>query len=504
MKILFVASEAVPFCKTGGLADVVGALSKVLHQHGHDVRLVLPRYQDIDQSRYRLLPLMPEINVQFGEDLMTGSVLRTSYPKTQMPVYFIDEPGFSERPGIYGPARSDYVDNDRRFSFFNMAALWLLKGLDWQPDIIHVHDWQTGLIPALLRHHPVVSNDEFYTPIKSVFSIHNLAYQGNFAKFVVPSIGLPWSVFTTDGLEFYGKTSFLKSGLVYSDELVAVSPTYAHEIQLDEQGAGMAGTLRSRASNLHGILNGIDTDEWDSMEDPYIPASFSAEDLTGKRNCKTDFQGEVGLPVDPKKPLIGMISRLVAAKGFDLITRALDHLAGLDAQFFILGSGESGYEQALLSASETNPETFGVHIGYDMPMSHRIIAASDMFLMPSYFEPCGLTQLYAMRYGTVPIVRRTGGLADSVFHATPEAVDSGLGTGFMFDDYRPDAMVEAVNEAVENYLRRPETWTRLVHNAMKKDFSWSRSAQQYERLYTMLAEKKAASPRKEPPASRAL
>lgn len=495
MRILFVASEAVPFIKSGGLADVVGALSKVLHQMGHDVRLVLPRYQDLDSDSFRLLPLMPEMKVQYGDETMVGSVLRCSYPGTQMPVYFLDEESFSQRPGIYGNGRSDYPDNDKRFAFFNMAALWLLKGLDWQPDIIHCHDWQTGLIPALLRHHPVVSQEAFYQDIKTVFSIHNLAYQGNFNKFLVPMIGLPWSVFTTDGLEFYNKTSFLKSGLVYSDELVAVSPTYAHEIQLDEQGAGMAGTLRSRAVNLHGILNGIDIDEWNPAVDPLLAKDYKIDDTKGKAACKAALQKEVGLPVDPGTPLIGMISRLVSAKGFDLITKALESLLQLDAQFFVLGSGDSEYEEIFEQAAIDHPRRFAAHIGYDADLSHRVIAGSDMFLMPSYYEPCGLTQLYSMRYGTVPVVRHTGGLADSVFHANDQSIEQGLGTGFLFDDYRPDVLIETIRQAIDLYKNEPKKWNHLVKNGMSRDFSWANSAEKYVKLYetAMAAKPKPAA-----------
>lgn len=488
MRILFAASEAVPFCKTGGLADVVGALSKVLHQHGHDVRLVLPRYQDIDQTKYRLLPMMPEVKVQYKGLPMVGSVVRCSYPGTQMPVYFIEEPSFSNRPGIYGAGRGDYPDNDQRFAFFNMAVLWLLKGLDWTPDIIHLHDWQTGLIPALLRHHPVVSQDPAYENIRTVFSIHNLAYQGNFDKFVVPGIGLPWTVFTSDGLEFYGKTSFLKSGLFFSDELIAVSPTYSREIQLDELGAGMAGTLRNRTNHLHGILNGIDTDEWNPADDKHIPHSFSINKLAGKAACKAAFQEEIGLPVEPKKPLVGMISRLVAAKGFDLITRSLDDLLSLDCQYIVLGSGEKSYEDEFTAAAEKHPDRFAAIIGYDQALSHRIIAASDIFMMPSYYEPCGLTQLYAMRYGTVPLVRRTGGLADSVSHATKKSIASGVGTGFVFNDYRPEKLVETLRSAVSLYKEQPDSWEKLARNAMRKDHSWNRSAEQYARIYESLVE----------------
>jgi starch synthase len=483
LKILFVCSEAVPFCKTGGLADVTGALAKVLHQHGHDVRMVLPRYQVINQGNFRLLPIMPEIKVRFGPNLFNGSVLRTSYPDTQMPVYFIDEPGLFARSGLYGTGHSDYIDNDSRFAFFSMAVLWMLRALDWQPDVIHIHDWQVGLLAALLKHHPEVLEDPFFKEIKTVFSIHNLAYQGNFDKFLVPAIGLPWDVFTTKGLEFFGKASYLKSGLMYSDELVAVSPTYSKEIQEDANGAGMAGTLRSRSANLHGILNGIDTEVWNPRVDKVIPHRYNEKFLEGKAQCKAQLQSMAGFPQDPKVPLVGLISRLVAAKGFDLVSKSIEELIALKAQFIILGSGESMFEEMFLKASKKHPDQFAARIGYDEPLAHQIIAASDIFLMPSFYEPCGLTQLYAMAYGTIPVVRRTGGLADSVTPATPESIKDGTATGFQFDEYRESAMVLALSQAIELFKGNKKGWKKLLLNCLRHDFSWSESALKYEPLY---------------------
>ncbi len=484
-RILFVASEAVPFCKTGGLADVMGSLPKVLWQMGHDVRVVIPRYQKIDQGRFRFLPLMPEMNVLYGGVTFHGSVLRCSYPGTEMPVYLIDQPEFFGREELYGASNKDYLDNNRRFAFFNMATLWLLKGLDWQPDIIHCNDWQTGLVPALLAAHPIVSEDPFYQDIKSVFSIHNLAYQGNFDKFTIPEIGLPWEVFTEKGLEFYGKASFLKSGLMFSDKLIAVSPTYAEEIQVDGQGAGMEGSLRLRSEDLHGILNGIDTSVWSPSEDANLHASYSRGSIAGKAKCKADLQKNLGLPVKKDVPLIGMISRLIEAKGFDLVVDALDELEELDAQFVILGSGDTEIESKLFNAARRNPEKFAVHIGYDDPLSHRIIGGADMFLMPSFYEPCGLTQMYAMRYGTIPIVRRTGGLSDSVFQADKLSIESGKGTGYLFESYTKEEMLKSIYEALTCY-QDSKSWKQLQQNAMDKDFSWIKSAKEYSRLYEEL------------------
>lgn len=488
LKILLVASEAVPFCKTGGLADVVGALAKELSRLGHEVRLAIPRYADIDSRRFRLLPILPEMKVNYGGQTFTGSVFRCPYPGTDLPVYFVDEPNFFDRPGIYGPGRGDYPDNNIRFAFFNMATLWALKGLDWRPDVIHANDWQTGLIPALLQHHPEVASDPFYQGIRTVFSIHNLAYQGNFDKWTIPNIGLPWSVFTPDGMEFYNQASFLKSGVVFSDALVAVSPTYAKEIQSEEFGAGLAGTLSGRADSLYGILNGIDTEEWNPEGDKEIAEPFSGARMQGKAACKAHLQRRAGLPEKPRVPLVAMVSRLIAGKGFDLITEALPELLALDAQYVVLGNGEPAYEQALVEAAKAHPDRLYIQVGYDISLSHQMIAGADLFLMPSRYEPCGLTQMYSMRYGTVPIVRLTGGLSDSVVDASPASVRDGSATGFQFAPYTAEALVDTVRRAVSVYTQDPAAWARLVQNAMAQNHSWAKSAGEYVELYRGLIE----------------
>jgi len=488
LRILFLSSEAVPFIKTGGLADVAGALPRTLHQMGHDVRLVIPRYGDMD-SRFRLLPLMPEIKVRWGDEYLTGSVLRCDFPGSRMPVYFIDEPSFSWRKGIYGNGKADFADNDRRFAFFCMAALWFIKGLDWQPDVIHSNDWTTGLAPALLKHHVEIAKDPFFQNIRSVFAIHNMAYQGNVDKFVLPQIGLPWEVFTQDGLEFYGKASYLKAGISYADAVVTVSPTYAREIQTEEMGAGMHGTLAHRAEDLHGILNGIDPTEWNPEADPALASCYTLKNLAAKGRCKADLQAFCGFPVDPSIPLIGMASRLVANKGFKLILDALDQLLELPAQYVILGTGEEEYEKAFAEAAEANPTRIHLRRAYDIPFSHRLIAGSDMFLMPSLFEPCGLTQLYSMRYGTVPIVRRTGGLADSVTAVSPATLADGSAKGIVFDEATPEALVAAVRAALAVYTNQPGDWQKLIANGMTHDWSWAASAAEYVALYEKLAKR---------------
>lgn len=485
MKILIAASEAAPFIKTGGLADVAGALAKALFRLGHDVRLVIPRYQDLDTRKHRLFPLMPEIKVNYGSQTIHGSVLRTTFPKTEIPVYFIEEPMFSLRRGIYGNQQGDFRDNDVRFAFFNQAILWLLKGLDWRPDVIHANDWQTGLLPALLKHNPEVCHDEFFQSIRSLFSVHNLAFQGNFPKWVIPNIGLPWELFRPELMEFYNQASFLKAGITCADHVTTVSPTYVKEIQTEENGAGMHGVLKERTGSLTGILNGIDTEEWDPAADEHLPAHFSAEDLTGKAACKRKLQEETGLRPDPEIPLLGMTTRLSEQKGLGLIVEALDDLAALDAQFLFLGSGEKKYEDVLSKASEDYANIAAV-IGYDVPLSHRIVAGSDFFLVPSRFEPCGLTQMYAMRYGSVPIVRAVGGLRDTVAPPTAKTLADGTATGFTFEDFTTDSFLACLKEALDARKNGAE-WQAIMSNGMRKDWGWNKAASQYVSLYESLA-----------------
>ncbi len=410
--------------------------------------------------------------------------MRCSYPcREEVPVYFIQQDQLFGRPGFYGDGGQDYGDNDRRFAFFDLAALYALKALDWQPDIVHLHDWQAGLAAVLLRNHPAIANDLFYSGMKTVFTIHNLAYQGIVAPGIVENMQLPWSVFGTGGMEFHKQASLLKAGIVFSDWVTTVSPTYAREIQTSADGMGMDGVLRERAPRLTGILNGIDADVWNPESDPYLPAPYSVANHAGKARCKAALQKAFHLDAEPRAPLFGCVSRLVDQKGFDLIKAILPRLLESGAQFVLLGSGDVAYEEWFAGTAARNRRRVGVSISYSEELAHMIEGGADMFLMPSRFEPSGLNQLYSMRYGTIPVVRNVGGLADSVTGATPAAIADGTGTGFLFDEYEPDALWECVERAIALYRTDQEAWKGLMTNAMSRDSSWARSAAVYEDVY---------------------
>ena len=487
MKILIATSEAVPFAKTGGLADVSGALPAALRALGHDVRLALPRYRSVSLEKFMLRPLLEEMAVMFPGNAQVGSILHSTLPGTDIPAYFVRQDAYFDRDGLYGEKGADYPDNADRFAFYCMAALWTLKGLAWQPDVIHCNDWQTALIPTYLKNLPVLRNDSFYDRIRTLYTIHNLAYQGAFPPGVLPKIGLDQSVYHPEGLEFYGKVNLMKSGIVYSDALSTVSKTYAQEIQTKEFGAGLEGILRARADRLHGIMNGIDYTIWNPEIDEFIPAHFSARDLRGKAKCKKALQKAVGLPEDGQVPLIGMISRLDKQKGFDLLEENLPKIVRMDVQLAILGTGDPKYHAMLEEAAKKYPKKISANLKFDNTLAHLIEAGSDMFLMPSRYEPCGLNQLYSLRYGTIPIVRKTGGLADSIVDATAKTLKSGEATGFVFEEYEADAMHAAFKRAVDLHRKKPDQWRQLIQNAMSKDFSWDHSAREYETLFRKIA-----------------
>ncbi len=474
MEILFVASEVAPWSKTGGLGDVTGALPRALAARGHAVSVVTPRYGSIEPRAHGFVLKDGALRVR-GE--ATGLWMREGGPA----VYFVEhERFFGSRRGVYGDGAHDYPDNAERFAYLARAALALPAARRLTPRIIHLNDWQTGLCPFLLEHEH--AQDPALASAKTVFTIHNLAYQGIFPKQVVPFLGLPWEVFRFEAMEFHDQLNFMKAGLSFADALTTVSPTYAKEILTPEGGGGLDGLLRQRRADLRGIPNGIDVNEWDPARDPHLPAHFSAADLSGKAECKAALQRELGLPVRPDIPLVAMISRLADQKGIDLVVAALGELVARELQLAVLGTGERAYEQAFAHAAAERPDRVAARIAFDEALAHRMEAGADLFLMPSRYEPCGLSQMYSLRYGTVPVVRAVGGLEDTV-----EDFDGwNRGTGFKFREYAPQALLLAVRRAIETHRDR-RAWRGLMLRGMAQDFGWDRSARSYEALYRTLA-----------------
>ena len=473
MEIVFVSSEVAPWSKTGGLGDVAGALPRALARRGHAVSVVSPRYYGVD-VRQGFEPLHGAVRVR-GE-ATTLWLTRAG----GVAYYFVEHDRyFGSRRGLYGDAHRDYGDNAERFAYLARAALAAPAALGLHPRIVHGNDWQTGLLPFLLRHEH--GQDPAIARARSVFTIHNLAYQGVFPKEVVPALGLPWSAFRFDAMEFYDALSFMKAGLTSADAITTVSPHYAREILTPDGGAGLDGVLRQRAADVTGILNGIDLDEWDPARDPYLPARYSAGDLAGKAECKATLQRELQLPIRPEVPLVGMVGRLVEQKGIDLVAAVLSRLVKRDVQLAVLGSGERRLESVFVRASRDYPQKIAARIGFDEGLAHRIEAGADVFLMPSRFEPCGLNQMYSLRYGTVPVVRAVGGLEDTV-----EDYDGkDRGTGFKFREYHPRALWSALLRALEVYRDRA-AWVAMMKRGMAVDHSWDRSAAGYEALYEKL------------------
>ena len=475
MKVAFVVSECVPFAKTGGLADVAGALPSKLSELGHEVILVMPNYRKVKETSPGVKPTGKTISVPVGDEIVSADLLGTK--KNGVGFYFIDNDGYYDRDQLYGTPEGDYQDNAARFMFFSKAALAALKALDFKPDIIHCHDWQSGLVPALVNEYR--PQNGFFQNTRCVFTIHNLAYQGNFWHLDMPMTGLPWSYFTPDGFEYYGKINMIKSGIVYSDVVTTVSEKYSKEIQTEEYGCGMEGVLTARNDKLFGILNGVDYDVWSPEKDKFTAAPFSVDNTGGKIECKKDLLEAYGLPYDPKRPLIGVISRLADQKGFDLIADDIDKIMKLNINFILLGTGEQKYHDLFTKIGKRFKKRAGIRIDFDNALAHKIEAGCDMFLMPSRYEPCGLNQIYSLRYGTIPIVRATGGLDDTIVDYN---LKTGEGNGFKFSDYTAEALIKTIRRAVKLFADKKH-WDKLVHNAMTSDFSWNASARKYIKLY---------------------
>ncbi len=476
MKVLFATPEAHPLIKTGGLADVSGALPKALKNLRHDVRILLPAYRSVVNQAENIAVVSTLMLDSMQEPVR---ILETRLPGSQVKAYLVDAPEYFDREGnpYVGPDGHDWPDNAQRFALFCRAIVEIAQdraGLDWRPDLVHCNDWQTGLVPALL-------NLETTRPA-TLFTIHNLAYQGLFDWDTFAALNLPKTWWHFDGVEFHGRLSFIKGGLVFADHITTVSPTYAREILTPEFGYGLEGLLTHRQDRLHGILNGVDYKIWSPNQDPYLEHHFNGRSLAGKAQMKAALQKEFKLTVKDDIPLLAHIGRLVDQKGVDLILDCLPHIMSKRAQLIILGSGQAQLEEALRKASQRYPKQLGIRIGYDEALSHRIEAGADMFLMPSRFEPCGLNQIYSLRYATLPIVRRTGGLADSVIDATDKTLSDGTATGIQFESADSQSLCAAVDRACQLFRKLP-VWKRVITQGMRQDFSWKKSAQQYVALY---------------------
>jgi starch synthase len=472
MRILFVASEALPYAKTGGLADVIEALPKALVKLGHEVAVFLPRYRGIKPSKVTL----PSVTIAQGSRLRfpsidNGSVLHG------VRYFFLDDPVYFDREGIYGDKIRDYPDNAERYTEFCRAAIELAKQV-WLPDVIHCHDWQTALIPVLLR--TSYGDDPVTRNIPVVFTIHNIGYHGVFPKEILERAGIPVGLFHPSGIEFFGNVNFLKGALIYSDYLTTVSRKYAEEIQTSEFGFGLDGVIRSRADRLVGILNGVDYSVWSPEKDTLIAARYSAKNMAGKRVCKDALLSELQLLRDnPNRPVLGIVSRFADQKGFDLIAQVAHELMQEELQLAVLGTGDHRYEELFQALAADFPGRVAVKIAYDNRMAHLIEAGADMFLMPSRYEPCGLNQIYSLRYGTVPIVRATGGLDDTI---DTFDLEIGTGTGFKFVEYTGAALLYTIRQALHHYSSEG-IWKRIQLNGMAKDFSWNTPAAEYAKLY---------------------
>ena len=473
MRVLFVASEGLPFSKTGGLADVVEALPKALAAQGHEVAVVLPRYRGTEAAAV----VLPSLTIPMGGALLRFPAIVDGALVGGVRYFFVDDPAYFDREGLYGAGGKDYPDNAERYAEFCRAAIEVTKHI-WPADVFHCHDWQTALVPVLLR--TSYSDDPTVKNIPVVFTIHNMGYHGQFPRDVLDRVGIPATVFHPEGLEFYGSVNLLKGGLVYSDYLTTVSRKYAQEIQTREFGNGLDGVARKRADRLVGILNGVDYGAWDPAKDSLIAANYSAKDLSGKQACKRDLLETFGLPQEHlERPVIGIVSRFADQKGFDLIAEKAHELTKEDLVLVVLGTGDKKYERLFGALAATYPGRVGLKIAYDNTLAHKVEAGADMFLMPSRYEPSGLNQMYSLKYGTVPIVRATGGLDDSIL---PFDVEHGTGTGFKFKEYSGEALLYAVRQALHHYMDE-RIWERIQLNGMAKDFSWKGPAQQYAKLY---------------------
>ena len=478
MRVLLASSEVHPYSKTGGLADMVGALARTLAQSGHQVGLVTPLYSGIRERFPGLKPAGLPLEFPLGQRRVTGEVF-TLDPAEGLTIYFVDRPGFYQRSGLYQEHGRDYPDNAERFIFFSKAVAQLALNLPWKPELLHLHDWQAGLAALLIKNQGNLPGQG--STLRICLTIHNLAYQGVFPASQFALTNLPGEFFTPAGVEFYGQMNCLKAAIVHSDVITTVSPRYAREIMTEELGCGLDGLLRKRQSSLFGILNGVDQEEWNPRRDPFLKHPFSAEQFQGKAANKLELQKEFGLPVAVDIPLFGNIGRLAEQKGVEILLRALQDLAESNFQFVLLGSGSPEFEHAYQDLARRFPSRIAVRIGFDEGLSHRIEAGSDFFLMPSRFEPCGLNQMYGLRYGTIPIVRTTGGLDDTVIDIKE---DPDHANGIKFGEYSAIALAKGIRKALSLFAE-PELLAHYRRNAMSADFSLQRTTDEYLKVYEM-------------------
>lgn len=503
LRIVLITTEAVPFAKTGGLADVCGALPIRLARRGHQCTVIMPAFRQIHSAGLPIQTTDISFAVPIGDHVIGGRLLVSKLPESDVTVYFLDQPQYFNRPSLYGDGHGDYRDNCERFAFFCRGALHAIDRLDLQPEIVHCNDWQTGLIPAYVR--TGLEHHRWMPQAATVMTIHNLAYQGRFWHWDMLLTGLDWTYFNPAGMEFYGHLNLLKTGIVFADAISTVSPQYAREIQTSEHGCGLEGVLANRHHDLTGIINGVDSSHWNPRTDRLLVANYDQDNwVEGKGVNRRSVRAEFGLPDDPNIPMIGLIGRLAEQKGWDLILAAMHRLLEEQRplQWVILGTGDSHYQEELQRLADRYPGVLGLRLGFSNELAHRIEAASDIFLMPSRYEPCGLNQLYSLMYGAVPVVHPTGGLVDTVVNATPESIAAGTATGFYLPEYSSAGLIDALWRAALMRWDDWATWQQIVRTGMQQDFSWRRSAQLYEHLYTETIEKKrarVAAPAPRPP-----
>lgn len=485
MNIIYVSSEVVPFSKTGGLADVGGALPNEIAALGHTVSVFTPYYRGVKKLEPRA-KVVAEGAVAVGAEQIPWTLHASAKATGPAKVYFIGCDQYFDREFLYGTARGDYEDSCSRFIFFSRASIAAAEQLKKPVDVWHCNDWQTALIPVYLK--LLFKDKEFYQGTSTVFTIHNLAYQGMFWHWDYPLLNLPWQHFNWRELEFHGKMNLMKGALVHSDLLTTVSPTYAQEIQTPQFGCGLEGVLKDRASELVGIVNGIDTVAWNPSHDVLLPSEYGASNMQGKATCKEVLRRKFDLPED-SSAVVGMIGRLFEQKGFDLVAQSIEEMLKRNIQLVILGTGREEFQKLLQRMQQAHPKKIAIAFAFDNGLAHTIEAGSDIFLMPSRYEPCGMNQLYSLAYGTPPLVRRTGGLADTVTDTTSETLAAGTASGFVFNDYTPGALLDCLDRALKIYFNEPQTWRKIQLTGMREDWSWNSSARKYVHVFERAVQK---------------